>query len=86
MELELAEAIVAACEKMGFGVELQENYSPFWMRGRKTAGVAIPGGDLAQVLTAVIANPHLFIDRGLPKFDIKESLSVSTFRLNLILY
>jgi hypothetical protein len=86
MEIKLAEAIVEACREKGVGAVLQENYSASWMRGRKTTGVVIKGGDLAHVVSAVIASPQLFIDGELPKFDIKDNLSVSPFRLNLILY
>jgi hypothetical protein len=86
MEIELAEAIVEACGQNGIRAVLQENYSASWMRGRKTTGVVIVEGDLAQVVTAVIANPHFFIDGDLPKFDIKNKLCVTTFRLSLILY
>lgn len=86
MEFKLAEAIVEACEQRGVDAKLQENYSASWMRGRKTTGVVIPGGDLTQIVTAVLASPQLFIDRELPRFDIKENLSVSPFRLSLILY
>jgi hypothetical protein len=86
MEIELAEAIVEACQQKGVKAALQENYSASWMRGRKTTGVVIEGGDLAQVVAAVIANPQLFMDGELPKFDIKENLCVSPFRLSLILY
>jgi hypothetical protein len=86
MEIKLAEAIVKACEQNGVRAELQENYSASWMRGRKTIGVVISNGDLTQVITAVIANPQFFIEGELPKFDIKDTLRVSTFRLSLILY
>jgi hypothetical protein len=86
MEIKLAEAIVEACGKNGVKAELKENYSASWMRGRKTTGVVIVEGDLAQVVTAIIASPHFFIDGELPKFDIKNKLCVSTFRLSLILY
>ena len=86
MEIKLAEAIVEACGEKGVGAVLQENYSASWMRGRKTTGVVIKGGDLTHVVSAVIASPQLFIDGELPKFDIKDKLSVSPFRLNLILY
>jgi len=86
METKLAEAIVEACGQKGVRAVLQENYSASWMRGRKTTGVVIVEGDLAQVVTAVIANPHLFIDGESPKFEIKNNLCVSTFRLSLILY
>lgn len=86
MEYPLAEAIVAACEQHGVRAVLQENYSASWMRGRKTTGVVIVEGDLAQVVTAVITNPQFFIDGELPKFDIKNNLCVSPFRLSLILY
>jgi hypothetical protein len=82
MEIELAEAIVDACAQHGVKAVLQENYSASWMRGRKTAGVEIVEGDMAQLVAAVIANPHFFIDGELPKFDIKNRLSVSTFRLS----
>ena len=86
MEIELAGAIVEACGRNGVRAALQENYSASWMRGRKTTGVVIVDGDLAQVITAVIANPHIFIEGESPKFDIKNKLCVSTFRLSLILY
>lgn len=86
MEIKLAEAIVEACRQNGVRAVLQENYSASWMRGRKTTGVVIVEGDLAQVVTAVIANPHFFIEGELPKFDIKNNLRVSAFRLSLILY
>ncbi|MBE0597919.1 MAG: hypothetical protein IH614_11675 [Desulfuromonadales bacterium] len=86
MEIELVEAIVKACEQRGVKAELQENYSPSWMRGRKTTGVVISNADLAQVITAIIANPRFFVEGELPKFDIKDNLLVSTFRQSLILY
>lgn len=86
MELKLAEALVAACGQHGVRAGVHENYSASWMRGRKTTGVVIVEGDLAQVVTAVMANPHFFIEGELPKFDIKNNLSVSPFRLSLILY
>jgi hypothetical protein len=86
MEMKLAEAIVEACIAHGVKATVQENYSASWMRGRKTTGVVIVEGDLAQVVTAVIANPLFFIDGEVPKFDIKNNLSVSPFRLSLILY
>lgn len=86
MEIKLAEAIVEACGQNGVKAALQENYSASWMRGRKTTGVILVAGDLAQVVTAVIANPHFFIEGELPKFDIKDKLFVSPFRLSLILY
>ena len=86
MEIDLAEAIVEACLQNGVRAELQKEYSASWMRGRKTAGVEIVGGDLTKVITAIIANSHIFIDGDLPKFDIKNDLCVSPFRLSLILY
>jgi hypothetical protein len=86
MEIKLAEAIVEACGQNGVRAVLQENYSASWMRGQKTTGVVIVDGDLAQVIRAVIANPNLFIDNERPKFDIKNNLCVSPFRLSLILY
>jgi hypothetical protein len=86
MEIELAETIVAACGQSGVKAEVKEDYSASWMRGRKTTGVVIQGGDLTQVVTAVIANPHLFVEGEAPKFDLKKQLSVSPFRLSLILY
>ncbi len=86
MEIELAKAILKACEQNGVSAELQENYSASWMRGRKTTGVVVLNGDLGQVLTAVIANPQFFIEGQSPKFAIKENLRISTFRLSLILY
>jgi hypothetical protein len=86
MEIELAETIVEACTQKGVKAELQENYSASWMRGRKTTGVVISDGDLAQVVGAVIASPHLFIEGESPRFDIKNDLRVSPFRLSLILY
>jgi len=86
MEIELAETIVAACGQHGVNAEVKEDYSASWMRGRKTVGVVIEGGDLTQVVAAVIANSHLFVEGEAPKFDIKQQLSVSPFRLSLILY
>jgi len=86
MEIELAEAIVEACGQNGVGAVMQENYSASWMRGRKTTGVVVQGGDLAQVVSALITSPHLFIDGEQPKFRIEEKLCVSPFRLSLILY
>ncbi len=86
MDIELAEAIVEACTQKGIKAELKEDYSASWMRGRKTTGVVITGGDLAQVVTAVIASPHLFIEGTSPKFEVKNNLRVSPFRLSLILY
>lgn len=86
MESKLAETIVEACIKNGVKAEVNDNYSPSWMRGRKTTGVVILDGDLAQFLTAVIANADLFVDRQLPKFYIKNNLTLSSFKLSLILY
>jgi hypothetical protein len=86
METKLAEAIAEACSRNGVKTELRENYSASWMRGRKTTGVVIVEGDLAHVVTAIIANAHLFVEGELPKFAIKEKLRFSPFRLNLILY
>jgi len=86
MEIELAESIVEACGQNGVKVELQKRYSPQWMRGRKTVGVEIVGGDLTKVITSIVNNPHFFIEGESPKFDIKNDLNVSPFRLSLILY
>ena len=86
MEIKLAEAIIGACEKSGIKAVLKEDYKPSWMRGRNTVGVVIISGDLAQVITAVIANPNFFIDDNLPKFDLKNNLLVSTFQINQIIY
>jgi len=86
MEIELAEAIVEACTQNGVKVELQKKYSAPWMRGRETVGVEIVGGDLTKIITSIIANPLFFIEGELPKFDIKNELCVSPFRLSLILY
>jgi hypothetical protein len=86
MEIELAEAIVEACEQNGVRAELQKKYSASWMRGRKTVGVEVVGGDLTKVITSIIANPQLFLKDEMPKFDIKDDLFVSPFRLSLILY
>ena len=86
MELKLAKSIVEACVQNGFKVELQKEYSASWMRGRKTVGVEIVGGDLTKVITSIVNNPHFFIEGKSPKFDIKDDLSVSPFRLSLILH
>ena len=86
METKLAEAIVEACMQNGVKAEIKDNYSASWMRGRKTTGVVIIDGDLAQFLTAIIANANLFVDGQFPKFSIKKSLSLSPFKLSLILY
>jgi hypothetical protein len=86
METRLAEAIVEACIQNGVKAEIKDNYSASWMRGRKTTGVVIIDGDLAQFLTAIIANANLFVDGQLPKFSIKKNLSLSPFKLSLILY
>jgi len=86
MEIELAEVIVEACVQNGVKAELQKDYSASWMRGRKTTGVVIAGGDVAQVVAAIIASAHLFVDGELPKFTIENALRVSPFRLSLILY
>jgi hypothetical protein len=56
------------------------------MRGRNTTGVVIVDGDLAQFFTAIIANAHLFVEGQIPKFSIKNRLSLSPFKLSLILY
>jgi hypothetical protein len=56
------------------------------MRGQTTVGVVIISGDLAQVITAVIANPHVFIKDDFPKFSFKDNLLVSTFQINQIIY
>jgi hypothetical protein len=86
MEIELAKAIVEACEKGGVKAEFKENYSASWMRGSSTTGVLITDGDLAKFLTAIIENANLFVDGQLPKFSMKNRLSLSSFRLGLILY
>ena len=86
METKLAEAIIEACIQNGVKAEIKDNYSASWMRGRKTTGVVIIDGDLAQFLTAIIANANLFVDGQFPKFSIKKSLSLSPFKLSLILY
>lgn len=86
METKLAEVIVEACVQNGVQAEIKDNFSASWMRGRTTTGVVILDGDLAQFLTAIIANAHLFVDGQLPKFSIKERLSLSPFKLSLILY
>lgn len=86
MEIELAEAIVEACAQNGIKVELQKEYSASWMRGRKTAGVEIVGGDLTKVIASIVNNPHFFIEGKSPRFDIKHDLSVSPYRLSLILH
>ena len=86
METKLAEAIVEACVQNGVKAEIKDNYSASWMRGRNTTGVVIVDGDLAQFFTAIIANAHLFVEGQIPKFSIKNSLSLSPFKLSLILY
>jgi len=86
MEIELAETIVEACTQNGVKTELKKDYSPSWMCGKKTTGVVIVDGDLAQIITAIVANAHLLVDGELPRFSIKNKLSLSSFRLNLILY
>ena len=86
MEIELAEAIVCACGMSGIKAVLKEDYKPSWMRGQKTVGVVIISGDLAQVITAIISNPHLFINDNSPKFCLKNNLLVSTFQINQIIY
>jgi len=86
METKLAEAIVEACIQNGVKAEIKDNYSASWMRGRKTTGVVIIDGDLAQFLTAIIANANLFVDGQFPKFSIERNLSLSPFKLSLIFY
>lgn len=86
MELQLAEAIIDACTSRGIKAKLQDNYSPSWMRGQKTAGVLIENGDLGQVMTAIICNPQLFVDGESPRFGCEEDLRISPFRLGLIVY
>lgn len=86
MEIALAETIVEACTRKGVRAFLQENYSASWMRGRKTTGVVLPDGDLAQVVAAVIANPQLFVEGEERKFPFDDALRISPFRLSLILY
>jgi len=84
--MKLAETIADACRQYGVKVEIKEDYTTSWMRGKKTAGVLILDGDLAHFLSAVIANAQLFTDGEIPKFSMKNRLSVSPFRLSLILY
>jgi hypothetical protein len=86
METKLAEAIVEACLRTGVKAEIKDNYSASWMRGENTTGVVIADGDLAHFLTAIIANAHLFADGQSPKFSIENRLSISPFKLSLILY
>ncbi len=73
METRLAETIVEACIKNGVKAETKENYSASWMRGRNTTGVVIIDGDLAQFLTAIIANAHLFAMGNYPSFLSKKA-------------
>jgi hypothetical protein len=56
------------------------------MYGKKTTGVVIVDGDLAQVIRAIVTNAHLLVDGELPRFSIKNKFSISSFRLSLILY
>lgn len=86
MDIELAEAIVEACSRKGVRAAVEKDYSASWMRGHKTTGVVLADGDLAQVISAVVANPQVFIAADAPKFAGAESLRVSPFRLSLILY
>jgi hypothetical protein len=86
MDVILAETIVEACAKNGVKTELKKDYSPPWMYGKKTTGVVIVDGDLAQVIRAIVANAHLLVDGELPWFSIKNKFSISSFRLSLILY
>jgi len=86
MDIKLAETIVEACAKNDVKTELKKDYSPSWMYGKKTTGVVIVDGDLAQVITAIVANAHLLVDGELPRFSIKNKLSLSSFRLSLIIY
>lgn len=86
MEIKLAETIIEACTQNGVKTELINDYSPSWMRGVKTTGVLIVDGDFAQIITAIVANAHLFVDGELPRFSIKNKLSLSSFRMSLILY
>jgi len=86
MEIKLAETLVEACTQNNVKTELIKDYSPTWMRGEKTTGVVIVDGDFAQIITAIVANAHLFVDGELPRFSIKNKLSLSSFRLSLILY
>lgn len=86
MEIKLAETIVEACTQNDVKTEIIEDYSPSWMRGKKTTGVVIVNGDFAQIISAIVANAHLFVDGELPKFSIKNKLCLSSFRLSLILY
>jgi len=86
MELNLAEAIVAACNQSGVRAELKKDYSASWMRGRQTAGVVITDGDLAKFITALIANADLLVDGEVPRFSIDSKLNLSPYRLSLILY
>ena len=86
MDIELAEAIVGACGQNGIKAVLKEEYKPSWMRGRKTAGVAIISGDLAQVVTAIIANPHFFINDNQPKFNLENDLLVDTFQVSPVIF
>ena len=86
MEIKLAEAIIQACDKNGVKVELNKSYSPSWMRGKKTTGVVILDGDLGQLITAIVENSDLFVEKNLPKFKIGNQLRLSPFRISLILY
>ena len=86
MEIKLAEIIVEACTQNDIRAELKKDYSPSWMYGKKTIGVVIVDGDLAQIITAIVANAHLLVDGELPRFSIKNKLSLSSFRQSLILY
>ena len=86
MDIELAEAILQACIQGGVKAEIKENYSASWMRGTSTNGVVITDGDFAKLLTAILCNANLFVDGQSPKFSIKNVLSLSPYRLSLILY
>ena len=86
MEIKLAEIIVEACTQNDIRAELKKDYSPSWMYGKKTTGVVIVDGALAQIITAIVAKAHLLVDGELPRFSIKNKLSLSSFRQSLILY
>ena len=86
MDIALAEAIVEASVKNGIKAEIKKNYSASWMRGSSTDGVVITDGDFAKFLTAIIANADLFVEGQAPKFPLTNGLSLSPYRLGLILY
>jgi hypothetical protein len=85
MDLKLAEALVQVCEDEGLDVSLRESYNGRGMYDKTTAGVVINGGDVQDILIAVINNATCFIaeeNDPVEFFDLSEMFTVHNLRVD----